>query len=56
MDKKAQKRMEVLRPKLQKLKQQLAGAKSQMDDPDEVGRLETEIAQAEAEIEKLKKS
>lgn len=56
MDKKAQKRLEILRPKIQKLRQQLAGAKTQMDDADEVRRLEAEISATEAEIEKLKKS
>ena len=38
------------------LRQQLAGQKAQMDDPDEVRRLEQEIAAAEAEIVKLKAS
>ena len=54
MDKKAKKKTEVLRDRLTKLKQQLAGAKKQMDDPDEVNRIEREIAQATAELEKLK--
>jgi cell division septum initiation protein DivIVA len=54
MDKKAKKKIEVLRDRLTKLKQQLAGAKKQMDDPDEVSRIEREIAQATAELEKLK--
>jgi DNA anti-recombination protein RmuC len=54
MDKKVKKKIDVLRDRLSKLKQQLAGAKKQMDDPAEVGRLERDIAQAEAELEKLK--
>ncbi|HWA99228.1 MAG TPA: hypothetical protein VG713_12080 [Pirellulales bacterium] len=54
MDKKAKKRMDVLQQKLQKLRQQLHGAKQQMDEPDEVARLEKEIAAATAELEKLK--
>jgi hypothetical protein len=54
MDKKAQKKTEVLRQRLQKLRQQLAGAKKQMDDPDEVTRLEKDVAGAEAELAKLK--
>jgi hypothetical protein len=41
----------VLRQRLAKLRQQLAGAKSQMDDAEEVRRLEVDIANAEAEIE-----
>ncbi|MEX2186179.1 MAG: hypothetical protein WD875_05270 [Pirellulales bacterium] len=56
MDKKAQKKIDVLRQRLQKLRQQLAGAKTQMDDIEEVRRLEADIASAESEIEKLKES
>ncbi len=54
MDKKAKKRIELLQPKLQKLRQQLAGTKKQMDEPEDVKRLEKEIAQIEAELSKLK--
>lgn len=54
MDKKAKKKTEVLRDRLTKLRQQLAGAKKQMDDPDEVQRIKHDIAQATAELEKLK--
>jgi hypothetical protein len=53
MDKKAKKRIEVLRKKIADLQPRLAGAKKQMDEPDEVRRLETEIAAAQAEITKL---
>ena len=56
MDKKAKKRIDLLRKKLNDLQQRLAGAKKQMDDPDEVRQLEAEIAAAQAEIEKLKSS
>lgn len=56
MDTKAKKRYEVLKQKLQKLKQQLAGAKQQPDDIDELKRLEKEVADVSAEIEKLKNS
>ena len=56
MDKKAKKRIDVLQPKLQQLRQQLAGAKKQMDDPAEVEKLETEVAAVEAELAKLKAS
>jgi hypothetical protein len=56
MDKKAKKRIDVLRPKLQKLRMQLAGAKKQMDDPDEVRKLEAEIAAIESELKQLKES
>ena len=56
MDKKSKKKLEVLRQRLQKLKQQLAGAKQQDDEPGEVARIEKEINQAEMEAEKLKSS
>jgi hypothetical protein len=56
LDKKAKKRIEVLRTRLSKSQQQLAGAKKQMDEPAEVSRLEKEIAEINAELEKLKSS
>ena len=56
MDKKSKKRIEVLRKRQEKLRQQLAGAKAQMDDPSEVESIEKEIADVQAAIEKLKKS
>ena len=54
MDKKAKKKIDVLRQRLTKLRQQLAGATQQMDDPQEVERLKQDIAAAEAELEKWK--
>lgn len=56
MDKKAKKRIEVLSPKLQQLRLQLSGAKKQMDDADEVARLEKEVKAVEAELQKLRAS
>ena len=56
MDKKAKKRVQVLRQKLAKLQQQLTGAKQQMDDPEEVPRIEKSIADVQAEMAKLKES
>lgn len=56
MDKKTKKKIDVLRKRLQKLKQQVAGAKQQNDEPDEIKRLEAEILQADSEIEKLRSS
>lgn len=56
MDKKAKKRIEVLRKKIEKSQTLLNAAKEQMDDPDEVVQLETQIAEAKAEISKLKES
>ena len=54
MDKKAKKRTEVLRTRITNLQQQLAGARKQMDDAEEVKNLETQLAAAEAELAKLK--
>jgi hypothetical protein len=54
MDGKAKKRLEVIKPKLQLLKQKLAGAKRQDDEPGEVRKLEQEIAALEAEATKLR--
>ena len=56
MDKKAKKKIEVLRQRIQKIHKQLAGARQQDDEPGEIERLENEIAQAQAQIEKLKSS
>ena len=56
MDKKAKKRVEVLRQRTQKLNQQLAGARQQEDEPGEVDRIEQEIASVKEEIERLKAS
>ena len=56
MDKKAKKRIDLLQQRLQKLRQQLAGARKQMDDPADVARLEQEIRTAETELNKLKEA
>jgi ribosomal protein L29 len=56
MDKKAKKRIDLLNSRLQKLRMQLAGAKKQMDEPGDISRLEKEIADVHAEVEKLKGS
>jgi len=54
MDKKAKKRIDLLNQRLQKLRQQLAGARKQMDDPEDVRRLERDIEEVASELEKLK--
>lgn len=54
MDGKAKKRLEVIKNKLQMLRQKLAGAKKQDDEPGEVRSLEQEIAALEAEATKLR--
>ena len=56
MDKKAKKRIDLLRKRVGELQPRLAGAKKQLDDPEEVRKLEAELAAAQAEIEKLKQS
>jgi uncharacterized protein YigA (DUF484 family) len=56
MDKKAKKKMDVLRKRIHKMQMQLAGATEQMDEPEEVDRLKRDIQTAEADIEKLKDS
>ena len=54
MDGRAKKRLEVIKQKLQLLRQKLAGAKRQDDEPGEVQKLEQEIAALEAEAAKLR--
>ncbi|MDY0165900.1 MAG: hypothetical protein RBS80_05105 [Thermoguttaceae bacterium] len=54
MDKKAKKKVQTLNERIQKLRQQLAGARKQADDPGELKALEQQIADAEAEAAKLK--
>lgn len=56
MDKKAKKRIDLLNKKLNELRPRLAGARQQMDDPDEIRQLESQIAAAQQEIDKLKAS
>ena len=56
MDKKAKKRIEVLRKKITQWQVLLSAAKQQPDDPNEPARIEAEIAKAEEEIGKLKES
>ena len=56
MDKKAKKRLDIIRKRLQKLRLQLSGARKQDDEPGEVKRLEEEIATLEQEAEELKSS
>lgn len=56
MNKKHKKQLDVARKKMAQLQQQLAGSRKQMDDPDEVRRLETEVKALEAQIEKILQS
>jgi hypothetical protein len=56
LDKKAKKRIEVLRKKITQYQQLLAAAKEQPDDPDEPARLQVDIDKAQEEMQKLKAS
>jgi hypothetical protein len=56
MDKKAKKRVEVLRKKITQLQQLLTAAKQQPDDPDEPQRLQADLDKAQEELHKLKDS
>ncbi len=53
MDKKSKKRIDVLHSNLQRLRQQLAGAQKQNDDPDELKTLIKQIASIESELQTL---
>lgn len=55
VDKKAKKRIEVLRKKQEMLVKQIAGAKKQLDDPEELRKFEAELAAVLKEISDLQK-
>jgi DNA-binding FrmR family transcriptional regulator len=54
MDKKQKKRIQTLNERIQHLRQQLSGAKKQMDDPTELRTLQDQLAAAESELQKVK--
>ncbi|MSR60072.1 MAG: hypothetical protein EXS05_20940 [Planctomycetaceae bacterium] len=54
LNKKQKKQLDLDHKKLKTLQLQLAGAKQQLDDPQEVVRLQQELAATQARIEKLK--
>jgi len=54
LNKKQKKQLDLEHKKLKQLQLQLAGQKQQLDDPQEVSRLEREIAATSARIESLK--
>jgi hypothetical protein len=56
MDKKSKKKLAIINQRLQVLRQKLAGARKQDDEPGEVDRLETEIAELETEVQQLKRN
>ena len=56
MEKKDKKKLESLNKRLQLLKQRLAGEKRNRDDPSSIPLLETEIAQLEEQVRKIKEA
>ncbi len=54
LNKKQKKQIDVEQQKIAQLRMQLSGAKKQLDDPEEVVRLEKEIAAAQVRLEKIK--
>ena len=54
MDKRIKKRIDVLQKKRTNLRSQLSGVKKFPDDPQEIPRLEAQIAAIEAELQTLK--
>ena len=53
MDRKQKKRIDVIRGKLQQLRQQLAGARLQPDDPQEHQQIADQIQKLETELHQL---
>ncbi|HPM79488.1 MAG TPA: hypothetical protein PLF81_02250 [Candidatus Anammoximicrobium sp.] len=56
MDKRIKKKLDTVNQRLQLLRQALVGAKRQRDEAGEVERLTRQIAELEAEAQKLKTS
>ena len=54
MDKRLKKKIEALNQRIQRLRQQLAGARKQRDESGEAAALERQLAEAEAELRKVK--
>ncbi len=56
MDKKLKKKIEAVNQRIQRLRQQLAGARRQRDESGEAAALERQLADAEAELARLRES
>ncbi len=54
LNKKQQKQIEAAKNKIQRLRELLKAAKNQPDDPHEIPRLEKQIADLNAESEKIR--
>ena len=55
LNKKQQKQIEAAKNKIQRLRQLHSAAKDQPDDPQEAPRLEKQIAELNAEIDRIRK-
>ena len=53
MDKKTKKKIDKLRQHIQQMKNRLAGARQQDDEPGEIAKLESDIAAAREQVEIL---
>jgi len=54
LNKKQKKQIEAAKNKIQRTQQLLNAARKQPDDPEDIPRLESEIAALQAEIEKIR--
>jgi uncharacterized protein YPO0396 len=54
VDKRLKKKIDSLNQRIQRLRQQLAGARKQRDDSGEAASLERQVAAAEEELSRLK--
>ena len=54
LDKKQKKQLEAAKTRMQKLRQLLAGAQDQPDDPGEITRLKREIAEVDEQMKRLR--
>ncbi len=54
MEKRLKKKIEALNQRIQRLRQQLAGARKQRDESGEAAALERQLVEAEAELQKVK--
>lgn len=54
MDKRHKKKLDALNQRIQRLRQQLSGAKRQRDERGEAASLARQLAEAEAELARLK--
>ena len=54
LNRKQKKQIEAAKNRMQRLQHLLSAAKNQPDDPDEIPRLEAQIAEVRQEIEKIR--